>query len=338
MKIIFRDTDYIYGYHVSKFPTFVETARFVVENMPVNVIQLYISNGRSYNISSINAKDVVDAGAYLKSNGIKVYVHACLLYNLCGSVNHSENEKFENNLKRTKSSLAVELDIAAGLGGGVIVHPNSCKYIEEGIKTASETIESSLTEDSRETENISVELGITKEELKNRRLLILENCAKEGNKRGGTLEELFKMINGVNKNTRDQVKVCIDTAHAFGAGLYDWGDPEEVLKFYRDFEEFGIEKLELFHLNDSRKSPKKFDDAPFGSKKDRHENLGLGYIFKNRHSGLIEFFNQARIRGIPMIGEPPSKTKYGDLGPGGVRDWRFVCDLLGNTEYPLESN
>ena len=54
----------------------------------------------------------------------------------------------------------------------------------------------------------------------------MENAAGEGNKIASTLEEMRDIIEEVPVNLRPQVKVCIDTAHAFGAGLYQWGDPK----------------------------------------------------------------------------------------------------------------
>ena len=153
------------------------------------------------------------------------------------------------------------------------------------------------------------------------------------------MEDIRDILKEVPDNLRSQVKVCIDTAHGYGAGIYQWGDPSEITKFYKDFDKIvGLEYLEVFHLNDSRRSEKKANNAYFGSKKDRHENLGLGYIFDDSNGvseGLKEFFLQAYKRKIPIIGEPPSKTDAGDEGPGWLRDWPYVCDLLKDTKYPI---
>ena len=252
-------------------------------------------------------------------------------------------------MQNTCNGLAVELDIAAGLGSqGVVVHPNSCHDVQKGLFTASKTIENVLTKNTVESRQISKRLGITHENFKKSRRLLLENSAHEGGKRGWNLEELGAMIKGVPSEIRDQVGVCIDTAHAYGAGIYDFGKISDIHKFYEDFErEIGLEKLFLFHLNDSMCSLKKADNAYFGSHKDRHQNLGLGYIFggdyehlkkcsqdeiewiPSRKEALKEFFLQAYKRKIPIIGEPP-KSSF-----GGIYDWETVCDVLGETEFPL---
>jgi hypothetical protein len=46
-------------------------------------------------------------------------------------------------------------------------------------------------------------------------------------------------------------------------------------------------------------------DAPFGCCKDRHQNLGEGYIFgsKKRGKNIVKFMLQASKHGIPVIGD-----------------------------------
>jgi len=123
--------------------------------------------------------------------------------------------------------------------------------------------------------------------------------------------------------------VCIDTAHGFGKGLYDWGKPGEIECFYDDFDRIiGLEYLEVFHFNDSCRSDDKRLDAPFGSRKDRHQNLGLGYVFgtEERIPQVLTFMQMAREHDIPVIGEPP--------GPSEL-DFVLVESLTRDTEHPL---
>jgi endonuclease IV len=86
--------------------------------------------------------------------------------------------------------------------------------------------------------------------------------------------------------------------------------------------------LEVFHFNDSRKDESKKLDAPFCSCKDRHQNLGEGYIFgsEKRIKEIITFMMEASKHGIPVIGEPPND---------GVSDWLLVEFLLHKTSKPL---
>jgi len=186
--------------------------------------------------------------------------------------------------------------------------------------------------ETKNTKNIARGLDIPLEEFKSSRKIILENAAGEGNKLGSTLDEIGQIISGVREDLRPQLKVCIDTAHIFGAGQYDFGKAKEVKRFYRDFDQkIGLDYLEVFHLNDSR--------VAYGSRKDRHENLGLGYIFgveRNEEmngdglEGLKALVEEAEKRRIPLIGEPPHKTKNGSPAPGGFWDYqvlRQICNL-----------
>lgn len=342
--IVFKDTDYKYGFHVTKESTLTKTVQRVTR-MPFTAFQTCICNPRGKSIPEFDVDDVIKAKKLLEEKELYMCVHGSLVYNLAGSVDHRDDPTFSRKCELTCSALTGELDICAGLGVGVVVHPGSCKKKKEGIVTIGKMIENVLTRNSNASKKIAKGLGLTVEKFKKKRKIILENAAGEGNKIASTLEEIRDIIEEVPANLRSQVKVCIDTAHGFGAGLYQWGDPKEVKKFYKDFDKIvGLEYLEVFHLNDSRRSEKKANNAFFGSKKDRHENLGLGYIFGNEEvtgnlfngsEGLKEFFRQAYKRKIPVIGEPPKKTDAGDEGPGGTRDWPYVCDLLVKTKYPL---
>lgn len=336
--IVFKDTDYKYGFHVTKQSTLTQTIQRVVSTTPFTAFQVCIANPRGKSVPKFDVDDIIQAKKLLEESDLYMCVHGSLIYNLAGSVDHRGDPCFSKKCESTCSALTGELDICAGLGVGVVVHIGSCKK-KEGIVTIGKMIENVLTRNSNASKKIAKGLGLTVEKFKKRRKIILENSSGSGHQIGSTLEDIRDIIKEIPDNLRPQVKVCIDTAHAFGAKLYQWGDPNEVKKFYKDFDRIvGLKYLEVFHLNDSRRSEKKANNAFFGSKKDRHENLGLGYIFDDSNGpskGLKEFFLQAYKRKIPIIGEPPKKTDAGDEGPGGLRDWPYICDLLKDTKYPI---
>ena len=341
--IVFKDTDYKYGFHVAKQSTLTKTIQRVVSIMPFTAFQTCICNPRGKSIPPFDVPDVIKAKKLLEEKELYMCVHGSLVYNLAGSVAHRDDPCFSRKCESTCMALTWELDICAGLGVGVVVHPGSCKKKKKGIVTIGKMIENILTHNSEASKRLARGLGISVNEFKKRRKIILENASGSGSQIASTLEEIRDIIEEVPANLRSQVKVCIDTAHAYGAKLYKGGDPKEIKKFDKEFDRIvGLEYLEVFHLNDSRRSEKKANNAFFGSKKDRHENLGLGYIFGDlpggsidQNDGLKEFFRQAYKRKIPIIGEPPGKTDAGDEGPGGLRDWYYVCDLLKDTKYPL---
>ena len=338
MPLSFINYRHRYGFHVSKRPSLRDTVENVIQNTPFTAFQIYIANGRSKAPANCVVNDAIRAGKLRHKYGLYLCIHGCLLYNLAGSVKHKDDVYFDTKLESTCVGLVKELDIGVLLGSGIVVHIGSCKDKKAGIETISKTINDVLTRDTSSSKTYSQKLSISEEEFKSRRKIILENAASEGNKIGGTLEEISDIIKGVDKGLKNQISVCIDTAHAFGAGIFDWGLVSEVKRFYKDFDEIvGLRYLEVFHLNDSRRSERKGHNAFFGSRKDRHENLGLGYIFEGeeRNNGLKEFFRLACKHKIPIIGEPPAKTDGGEKGPGGRRDWGYVCNLLKDEKEPL---
>lgn len=334
-NIICINENYSYGYHIGKLPLFYDTVDYIIKDTPFTAVQLYLSNSRSSESPKVNVEDILKASKLIKMYGLNVFAHGCLLYNLCGAPQHNLDSKFDYNISNVSKNLPIELDIIAALGGvGVVVHPNSCHDVQKGLKTASKVIEHILTKDTPSSKLLSKGIGIPLNNFKKLRRVIIENSAHEGGKRGWNLDELFQIINGVPENLRNQVSVCIDTAHAFGAGIYDFGIPSDIYRFYKEFDEqIGLSYLKVFHINDSRISSEKANNAYFGSCKDRHANLGLGYIFDerdpSRFDALAIFFREAFSRNIHLIGEPPCDLE------GELCDWYIMSEHLQKKDIHL---
>lgn len=129
-------------------------------------------------------------------------------------------------------------------------------------------------------------------------LLMLENSAGAGGSVGGKLSELGELIKTVN---HPQLAVCLDTQHAFVSG-YDLRTPEGVEQLLTEFEQhIGLDKLAVIHCNDSK--------TEFNSGRDRHENLGEGFIGKDGFAYLI---NHPTLQDVPFILEVPG---FEDDGP-----------------------
>jgi deoxyribonuclease-4 len=129
--------------------------------------------------------------------------------------------------------------------------------------------------------------------------LVIETMSGQGNSLGSQLEQLeyiYKLISSKNKK---RVGFCVDTCHIFTAG-YDIRTSAGYEQFFTKFDYLlGIEKIKVFHLNDSKR--------PFGSKLDRHEFIGKGHI------GLEPFkilMNDSRFIAVPKILEVPIDTYY----------------------------
>ena len=145
--------------------------------------------------------------------------------------------------------------------------------------------------------------------------VLLELTAGAGTSIGGTFEELASIIGAIPEPHRARVGVCFDTCHAWVAG-FDLRDDFAGV-WQRADDTFGVHRIELFHLNDAK--------TPFGSRLDRHENIGEGTM------GLAPFrhlMNAERFRKVSKILETP---KGDDLV---TADRRNLAVLRGLREKP----
>lgn len=138
--------------------------------------------------------------------------------------------------------------------------------------------------------------------------LLIENSAGAGSIIGDSWKEIGKILNGVNN--KNLAGICFDTAHAFESG-YDLRDKIALEKTINELDKFiGIEKIKVFHGNDSQ--------TELGSHKDRHANIGKGKIGKEGFSALI---SDSRFADIDMILETPREGIRDDLEI--LKDLRF---------------
>ena len=338
------NSGYRYGFHVKKETSMIKTFKNVIDYTPLSAMQFYNSNSRSKTPPKFDWVDLKAARNIIETfQEMYVCIHGCLLYNLAGTVNGPSDNKYNYALSSSINGLVDELDFGVVLGRpnnigiGVVVHPGSRKDRKEGHIQVSKSIIQCLTLEGLNTKGVADSLGITVKEVLSKRKIILENSAGEGTKLCSTLEEIAQVINNIPKHLKPQVKVCIDTMHIFGRGLYDFGIEGEIERFYQDFDDIiGLEYLEVFHFNDAYRSDDKRKNAPFGSRKDRHQNLGAGYIFGgegkdnkedlDRLDKITIFIEYALHYKIPMIGEPPNP---------GIIDWQIVACLTKDTHTPL---
>ncbi len=126
--------------------------------------------------------------------------------------------------------------------------------------------------------------------------LLLETTAGQGTNLGYTFEQLSYMIKRVKDSS--QLGVCLDTCHIFAAG-YPISDPKDYKKTMKQFDDIiGIDRLRIIHMNDSKKE--------FGSKRDRHEHIGKGFIGIEAFKNIV---NDKRLKNIPMILETPKEEE-----------------------------
>jgi deoxyribonuclease-4 len=138
---------------------------------------------------------------------------------------------------------------------------------------------------------------------------MLEATAGQGTAIGYTFEHLKKIIDLVEE--KDRMCVCIDTAHIFAAG-YNIKDPKAYEKVIKEFDSIiGLDLLKCIHMNDSKKE--------LGSKVDRHDHIGKGFIGLEGFSNIM---NDKRLDGAAKILETPK-------GKEQLEDLENVKTLLG---------
>jgi deoxyribonuclease IV len=140
----------------------------------------------------------------------------------------------------------------------------------------------------------------------------VETTAGQGSCLGWSFEHIARILNGVKR--ADRFGVCLDTCHVLAAG-YDIRTTAGTKKMLDDFDRIvGIERLQVFHLNDSKKA--------LGSRVDRHTHLGRGAV------GLEAFktiMRDERFKDVPKILETPKEEaadgrQWDEINIGILRD------------------
>ncbi|ACU78992.1 deoxyribonuclease IV [Mycoplasma mycoides] len=134
--------------------------------------------------------------------------------------------------------------------------------------------------------------------------IALETMSGKGTEVCSKLED-FKYILDNVKN-KDKVGVCLDTCHLHDAGydLSKWDEFKEQMK-----QNFDLNKVLCIHLNDSKNM--------ISSHKDRHANIGYGYVGFDTLVNVVfdkDFSNISKILETPYIDKkPPYKIEIEDL-------------------------
>lgn len=250
------------------------------EKLGFTAIQIFTKNNNRWQASPLEDNEIESYKSMLYKSNIKFVVsHDSYLINLCAkdkAILKKSRNAFVDEILRCSALSIPFLNFHPGAHGG--------QGEDDGIKLIAESI------------NIA--------HLKTAGLMVssmLETTAGQGTAIGYTFEQLQKIIELAEDKKR--MSVCIDTAHIFAAGC-DIKNRENYLKVMRDFDEIiGLDKLKCFHMNDSKK--------PLGSRVDRHEHIGKGYIGKE---GFKNIMNDKRLKHIPKILETPKgKEQLEDL-------------------------
>ncbi|HLN20747.1 MAG TPA: deoxyribonuclease IV [Bacteroidales bacterium] len=255
-----------------------------VENAPLNAAKigarafaLFTKNQRQWNAKPLTAESVKAFRQNCENNDYKpmqILPHDSYLINI--------GNPGELILKKSREAFTDEMKRCELLGlDRLNFHPGSHLNLvtsEECMKTIADSINMALEATS----------GVT---------AVIENTAGQGSNLGFSFYQLKFIIDNIEDKSR--AGVCIDTCHAFSAG-YDIKTKEGFERTFHEFDEIvGFKYLKGIHLNDTKKG--------LGSKVDRHENIGKGFIGEDTFRMLM---NDARFDEIPLILETPDESLW----------------------------
>jgi deoxyribonuclease-4 len=234
-------------------------------------IQVFTSNPRGWAMPETNH----EADAIFREKAevldIETYVHAPFLINL-GS---PTEETYKNSLASTAYSLKRGQEIGAL---GVVVHTgsavkednvdNAWKQIKKGVMPILEALDDDAP------------------------YLLLEPTAGQGQSLVKRLEDLENYLKALEYHPK--VGICLDTCHVFAAGhdIAKKGGMKETLDLL--VQVAGIERIQLIHANDSM--------DVCGALKDRHQNIGKGFIGVDPFAELLK---HPAVANAPLILETP---------------------------------
>lgn len=273
------------------------------EALGIGALQLFTDNPTAWRRRATPPRDLEAFRARLGELGIDpVVVHAPYLLNLASPD--------ATVWGRSVELLRQELEVAPTFGAqAIVVHLGS--HLGSGPAAGIDRIARGVAEAVASAEAAPGDPWI-----------LLENSAGSGDTVGATIAELAAVIEAIEASgvPPSGIGICLDTAHAWSAGL-PIDRPEGVDALLDEIEErIGLARLRLVHLNDSR--------AEFGGRVDRHEHLGAGRIGA---AGLRRILRHPALEDVAYILETPGM----DDGWDAVNLARAAAIALGRPLDPL---
>jgi deoxyribonuclease-4 len=195
-------------------------------------------------------------------------------------------------LEKSRASLRSNLQVASAIGAiGLVLHLGS--HLGAGAAAV--------------THQVADELVAAIDEVEQRRgaavcPILMENAAGAGGTLGRSVAELADVLDAASGDRR--LGTCLDTQHLFASGIaFDSAEAaDDVVRGLHDA--LGPDRLQCLHVNDSK--------VPFGANRDRHENLGEGFIGERALGWLL---GHPAVQGLPAVLEVPGAER---AGPGAA--------------------
>lgn len=245
-----------------------------------NTFMIYTGAPQNTRRKEISELNIEAAKKCMAENGIEQFiVHAPYIINLGNTV---KPETYDIAVK----FLAVEIERTVAMGSHVLVlHPGA--HVGAGVDAGIASIIQGLNE------VLTADMDC---------YVALETMAGKGTEIGRSFEELARIYDGVKYN--EKLRVCFDTCHTHDAGYDIINDFDGVIDRFDRL--IGKDQIAAFHINDSKNV--------FGAGKDRHANLGQGYIGFDAIRNIVyhpDFMHVPKILETPWIpAEDGSKDSF----------------------------
>lgn len=233
-----------------------------------NTLMLYTGAPQNTKRRPLSELKIAEGWDYLHAHGIEeIVIHAPYIINLANTV---KPETYELAVE----FLTLELQRSAAMNSKILIlHPGA--HVGAGTDAGTRSI----------IRGLNKVLDACPDGL-----IALETMAGKGSEIGRSFEELAAIYDGTVQNER--LRVCFDTCHVHDAGYDIVHDFDGVIGQLDKL--IGKEQIAVFHINDSKNER--------GSHKDRHANIGEGYI---GFDALRAIVHHTDFMSVPKILETP---------------------------------
>jgi deoxyribonuclease-4 len=242
--------------------------------MDADVVQLFVQSPRTWRFPNHAESDLEAFRKRRAELNVPVLVHALYLVNLAAPDDAIYTKSVDTMRSTMDAACAIEAD-------GVVFHVGS--HLGAGFEAGLERVVPALEQ--------------VLERSNDRTWLLMENSAGAGGTIGRSLDELVTIFDALGQHER--LGVCLDSCHLYvsGVDVTDAGVFDGLLGELDD--RIGLDRLRALHANDAK--------APLGSNRDRHDNIGVGFMGE----GLGVFLAHPKVQALPAVLEVPGEDGHG---------------------------
>ena len=286
------------GSHVSFGKEQLLTSTKEAVSYGANTFMFYTGAPTNTVRKEIEQKYIDEANKLMQENGIDVndvVCHAPYIVNL-GNASDEDKYNFSINFIRNELKRCDAMGITK-----MVLHPGNATgglSKQEGLDNIVNAINTILD-------------GTSKCKI------LLETMAGKGTECGNSKEEIAYMINNINK--KDQIGICLDTCHLSDSGV----DVKNIDTYLDELEKLiNLSYIGCVHVNDSKNE--------MGAKKDRHANLGDGYI---GFDTILSIIYNPRLSHLPFILETPYIGDTDDAKERLYPPYKYEIEMIRNKKY-----